>query len=59
MENKRGRPEKTDEERRDYRFQIRLSDEERELLEKASDNKVSSWARKTLVDAAKRRLKDK
>lgn len=57
MDVPRGRPTKPDEERRDYRFQIRLSDGERELIEQAAGDQASTWARETLVKAAKRKLK--
>jgi hypothetical protein len=57
MDAPRGRPTKPDEERRDYRFQIRLSEAERALVEQAAGDQASTWARETLVKAAKRRLK--
>ena len=55
MEAKRGRPPKTDDERRDIRFQIRLSQAELEQLERAADGNTSTWAREVLLRAAKRR----
>ena len=57
MDTQRGRPPKADEERREYRFQIRLSDEERELIERAGEGQPSTWARETLLKAARRKLK--
>jgi len=58
METKRGRPPKADDDRREIRFQVRLSPTELELLERAADGKTSTWARKTLLAAAKRLAKD-
>lgn len=53
------RPIKPDSERREYRFQIRLSEEERKLIEQAAGDQASTWSRQLLVEAAKRRLKGK
>lgn len=50
-----GRPPKEPEERHVERLEIRLTAEDRELIEKAAAGKVSSWARDVLVRAAKRR----
>jgi len=57
MDTQRGRPPKADEERREIRFQIRLSAAELEMLERAAGGKTSTWARKTLLAAAKRQAK--
>jgi hypothetical protein len=57
METQRGRPAKTDKERRAIKFQVRLSPVELELLERAAGGKVSTWARNTLLSAAKRQAK--
>jgi len=58
METKRGRPRKADDERREIRFQVRLSPAELETLERAANGKTSTWARKTLLAAAKRQAKE-
>ncbi len=58
METKRGRPPKADDERREIRFQVRLSQAELALLERAAEGKTSTWARKTLLAAARRRASD-
>ena len=50
----RGRPAKSDQERREIRFQVRLSPEELSALERAAQGKTSTWARRVLLDAAKR-----
>jgi len=50
----RGRPPKSDKERREIRFQVRLSPGELASLERAADGRTSTWARKVLLDAAKR-----
>lgn len=55
MDTKRGRPPKADDERRHIRYQIRLSQTELELLERAAQGKTSTWARETLLAAARRR----
>jgi len=52
----RGRPPVSDEERREIRFQVRLSATELALLDTAAQGKTSTWARETLLRAAKRRL---
>lgn len=51
----RGRPPKEPEDKHVERLEIRLTAEDRELIEKAASGKVSSWARDVLVRAAKRR----
>jgi hypothetical protein len=50
----RGRPAKADDERREVRFQIRLSQAELAQIERAGGDKPSTWARETLLKAAKR-----
>jgi hypothetical protein len=50
----RGRPAKADDERREVRFQIRLSQAELAQIENAGGEKPSTWARETLLKAAKR-----
>jgi hypothetical protein len=57
MDAKKGRPPKTDSDRRDIRFQIRLSQAELEFLEQVAPGKTSTWARETLLKAAKRLAK--
>ena len=57
MAESRGRPPKKDDERRETRFQIRLSAAEVALIERAADGKPSTWARDVLLSAAKRRVK--
>ena len=57
MENKRGRPALPDDERKGYMFRLRMTQEERALLDKAArqDGKdTSAWARATLVAKAKK-----
>lgn len=51
----RGRPKKDDSERRKFRFQVRMSATELALIELAAEGKPSTWARETLIRAAKRR----
>ncbi|MCH7728200.1 MAG: hypothetical protein IH991_17240 [Planctomycetes bacterium] len=58
MDKTRGRPPKSDEDRREIRFQIRLSAKELELLDNVAGGRTSTWARETLLRAAKRRVKD-
>jgi uncharacterized protein (DUF1778 family) len=57
MEDKRerGRPPKPDEERRTAELRIRLTDDEREILDKAAEGKTSTWARELLLKAATRK----
>jgi len=50
----RGRPPKPDKERREIRFQVRLSPTELAALDKAANGKTSTWAREVLLHAAKR-----
>jgi len=58
MKETRGRPPKSDEDRREIRFQIRLSAKELALLESAAGGRTSTWARDMLIRAAKRSAKD-
>lgn len=51
----RGRPPKPPNERKSAQLRIRLTEEERTLLDKAADGNTSKWARDLLVKAAKRR----
>jgi hypothetical protein len=55
--SKIGRPEVPDAEKRKPRFLVLLTDAEHELVQKAGSPKVSTWARQTLVRAAKRQSK--
>lgn len=53
----RGRPKKADEERRDNVLRIRLTDEERALLDEAAGAKTldtSTWARSVLLELARK-----
>lgn len=54
VKTQRGRPPKSDKERREIRFQVRLSPDELAQLERAAGGKTSTWARRVLLDAAKR-----
>lgn len=54
QKNNRGRPPKPPEERQNARLEIRMTDDELALIEKAAGGKTSTWARQTLVRAAKR-----
>jgi len=49
-----GRPKMTDSEKRQPRFLVKLNDAEYELIQQAAGPKVSTWARETLLRAAKR-----
>jgi hypothetical protein len=53
----RGRPALPDDEKRKPAFLLKLSDAEYELIKKAAGDKVSTWARETLLKAAKRSVK--
>lgn len=52
----RGRPFKPDEERRTAELRIRLTDDERELLDAAADGKTSTWAREIILAEAQELL---
>jgi uncharacterized protein (DUF1778 family) len=59
MEKQRGRPPLPDEERKGYMFRLRMTHEERALLDRAAkkDGKdTSAWARATLMAKAKKVL---
>jgi hypothetical protein len=55
MEETRGRPPKQEKDRRQIRFQVRLSQAELAELERAAGGKTSTWAREVLLKAAKRK----
>ena len=59
MKPKRGRPPVLDSDRRVTRFQIRVSQAEMGLLERASKGRTSTWARKVLIAAANRQVNAK
>jgi len=44
----------TDSEKRHARFLVKLNDAEYDLIQRAAGPKVSTWARETLLRAAKR-----
>jgi hypothetical protein len=54
MDNERGRPPKPVKDRRQTRFQIRLSPTELKEIERAADGKPSTWAREVLLREAKK-----
>jgi hypothetical protein len=55
MENKRmGRPPKPASERQTARLEIRMTEAELSLIERAAKDSTSTWARNVLVRAAKR-----
>ena len=49
-----GRPKLPESEKRQPRFLVKLSDAEYALIRQAAGAKVSTWARQTLLRAAKR-----
>jgi hypothetical protein len=51
-----GRPTLPDSEKRKPAFLLKLTDAEHDLIKKAAGGKVSTWARETLLRAAKRRV---
>ena len=60
MKTKRGAPVKSPEERKGNVVQIRLTDTEKDACEAAAEftgQKMSAWARNTLVRAARRKAK--
>lgn len=60
MKAKRGAPVKPPDERKGNAVQVRLTDAERAACEEAADlaeQKLSAWARATLVRAARRKAK--
>jgi uncharacterized protein (DUF1778 family) len=52
-----GRKKLPDDERREKPLRIRLSPDERELIDRAAEGNASAWARRVLLQAAKRRVK--
>lgn len=52
-----GRPKKPVDEYKSEMLRIRLTEEERRLLDLAANGKTSTWARDVLVRAAKRLVK--
>lgn len=52
-----GRPEVADVDKLKPRFLVLLTDAEHEMVQAAGKPKVSTWARETLVRAAKRQSK--
>jgi len=54
-ESTKGRPTIPDAEKRKPRFLLKLNDAEFELIKRAGSPKISTWARETLLRAAKRR----
>ena len=57
--NERGRPPKADDERKDNVLRIRMTQEDRDLMDRAADGKTSTWARESLLRAAKRKVSGK
>jgi hypothetical protein len=53
--NLRGRPPKDPDERKAAELRIRLTEQEREELDKAAGNNTSTWARELLLKAARKR----
>jgi hypothetical protein len=51
----RGRPPKSPDERKTAELRIRLTNEQREVLDAAAEGDTSTWARDVLLRAAKRR----
>lgn len=51
---KMGRPEKPPDERKTNILRVCLTEEERELLDKAANGKTSSWVRDVALKTAKR-----
>jgi hypothetical protein len=49
-----GRPKMTASEKRFPRFLVKLNDAEYDLIQRVAGPKVSTWARETLLRAAKR-----
>ncbi len=53
----RGRPALSDDEKRKPAFTLKLTDAEYDLIKRAADPRVATWAREVLLRAAKRKLK--
>jgi hypothetical protein len=49
-----GRPKLDPSEKRQPRFLVKLNDAEYDLIRQAAGEKISTWARETLLRAAKR-----
>ena len=54
-----GRPPKPVDEQKNVMFQIRMTAEERAMLDEATTDRASTWAREVLLRAAKREAKKK
>lgn len=52
-----GRPKLPDSEKRKGRFLVKLTDEEYDLIKNVAEPRVGTWARETLLKAAKRKRK--
>jgi hypothetical protein len=52
-----GRPKLDPADKRQPRFLVKLNDSEYETIQKAAGAKISTWARETLLRAAKRASK--
>lgn len=52
-----GRPPKPDEERKSYMLRIRMTEDQRKILNGVAGGNISDWARDVLLRAAKRRQK--
>ncbi len=50
-----GRPKLPSSEKREGRFLVKLTDAEYELIKRAAEPRVGTWAREVLLRAAKRR----
>lgn len=57
MEKPFGRPPKPPDERKSAELRIRLTEAQRKALDEAANGKTSTWARKLLLTAAKRKAK--
>ena len=59
MEKKKGpgRPALPDSEKRKPAFLVKLTDAEFDLIKLAAEPRVGTWARETLLKAAKRKVK--
>ena len=53
--SKMGRPELPDKVRKDAELRIRMTQDERKLLDQTANGKTSTWARNVLLRAAKRK----
>ena len=57
MDKPFGRPPKPPEERKSAELRIRLTEDERAILDDAAKGKTSTWARTLLLKAARREAK--